>query len=305
MLRLASAAALALSFAALSTPDPAAQADDDFQPLRTWDAAAGTARVRASDDSLVLDAGRIHSQTIYADVVFRFDYRLATAAARGSLFTRGSFDAAGRLRGYTVALDTGTGRGQLGAAHHVLHEERYDPPAAPVAPGRWVACEMRVEGDRLTVSLDGVLVAIADRLDARSGFLGFTASDAGGLELRNMRVAPLPATTGPFERTVSAESPGVTKPTLLRSTSPMYPPEMMRQRITGTVYLEVVIDAEGRITHSRVRRTPHPDLGVAAMACVRQWRFGPATKDGAPIPVVATVDVSFTLEGPPRPPKAG
>jgi TonB family protein len=304
MLRLSLVAALALAFAAVPARKAAAQAEGEFQPLRAWDAVSSAARTRPSPDSLILDAGSLRSQNLYTDAVFRFEYRLATGDGRGALFVRGAFDEAGRFSGYTVALDSGTGRGQLGAERRVLHEERYDPPSAPVAPGRWVACEVRLEGDRLTVSLDDVLVAIADRLDEQPGLLGFTAAGSGGLELRNVRVALVDPTTGPFGSAVSAEAPGVTKPTLVRRTTPTYPEAMVRERISGIVQLEVVIGPDGRIVHTRITATPHRDLGVAAVECVRQWRFTPATKDGAPVPVVATVDVAFDLKGRPGRPAA-
>ena len=74
----------------------------------------------------------------------------------------------------------------------------------------------------------------------------------------------------------------------------------MRERISGVVQLEVVIGTDGRIIHTRVKVAPHRDLGVAAVECVRRWRFTPGTKDGVPVPVVATIDVSFDLEGAPR-----
>jgi len=300
MLRLSLAAAAVVALAALSAANAGAQTESDFQPLRAWDAVSSAARMRPSPDSLVLDAGSIRSQSLYTDVVFRFEYRFATGGGRGALFVRGGFDEAGRLRGYTVALDTSTGRGQLGAERRVLHEERYDPPSAPVAPGQWVACDVRLAAGRLTVSLDGALVAVADRLDEEAGALGFTVTGAGGLELRNLRVARVSPTADPFESAVSAEAPGVTKPTLLRRTTPTFPQAMVRERISGIVQLEVVIDTDGRIVHTRIKAAPHPDLGVAAVECVRQWRFTPATKDGAPVSVVATVDVSFDLKGAPR-----
>jgi protein TonB len=37
----------------------------------------------------------------------------------------------------------------------------------------------------------------------------------------------------------------------------------------------------------------------AALAAVRQWRFTPATKNGAAVPVVASVEVNFSLESKP------
>ncbi|MEO8522728.1 MAG: energy transducer TonB [Acidobacteriota bacterium] len=39
----------------------------------------------------------------------------------------------------------------------------------------------------------------------------------------------------------------------------------------------------------------HPDFAIAAVDAVRQWRFSPTLLNGAPVDVVMTVTVSFSL----------
>ena len=43
-------------------------------------------------------------------------------------------------------------------------------------------------------------------------------------------------------------------------------------------------------------RGAHPDFAQAAVDAVRQWRFEPTLLNGAPIEVVMTVSVDFSLE---------
>ena len=37
-------------------------------------------------------------------------------------------------------------------------------------------------------------------------------------------------------------------------------------------------------------------LDEAALECVRQWRYEPTLLNGAPVPVIMTVTVNFTLD---------
>jgi TonB family protein len=285
-------------------PEPArAQEDADFQLLRDWEAVSGAARTEATKDTLLLESGTIQTRAVYAHFVLRFEYRLPRAESGGMLYVRSRFEDAG-VRGYGVALDGSAGRGQLSAEAQLLHEVRVPAPSTVIPPSQWVACEVRAVGSRLTVTLDGVVVGQAYRLDAVDGRVAFRATGRGGVELRGMRVAALPAPPpepepepDPFPTgLLSADSPGVKPPKAWHRARPVYPSSAFEARIAGIVELEIVIDEDGRPTHFRVKSAPHPDLGVAAIECARMWRFSPATKDKTPIAVVATMDVEFKLK---------
>ncbi len=78
--------------------------------------------------------------------------------------------------------------------------------------------------------------------------------------------------------------------------TPTYPANGSHSaRVEGVVILEAVIDAEGRVESVRVLRSI-PLLDQAAMDAVRQWRFTPTRLNGAPVPIVMTVTVNFTLK---------
>jgi TonB family protein len=69
----------------------------------------------------------------------------------------------------------------------------------------------------------------------------------------------------------------------------------MRDQVKGLVLLNLVIGADGRPGDIRVVRSPHPDLTRQAITCVREWLFKPATQDGAPVAIMATVEVTFHI----------
>lgn len=270
-----------------------AQADADFTVIRDW-TPAGEVESRAVADTLLLSAGSIHTASQYGDFVFRFDYRPPAPGASASLLLRVHDGEDGSPREYAVALGGQSG-GQLSAQGMLLHETRGTFLTSAAARADWTSCEVRVDNGHLTVRLDGAVVAQAERLEKPGGRIGFRAGP-GGIELRRMRVAVLAKPVSTFHSELpSAESPGIQKPTLKKQATPVYPEKAKRAGITGTVLLEIVILPEGVAGDINVAYAPHPDLIEPSIVCVRKWRFEPARKDGAPLAVTATVEVSFTL----------
>lgn len=288
MRRLIVAAAIALTAGA----PPSAQADADFHVIRDWDADESKAEPTA--DTLRLLSGAIWSPNAYNDFVFRFDYRPLTATGRGTLRLRATV--IGRdVRSYEVALDHGAERGRLDGARQTLHELAFtrSQPIADIAT--WVAVEVRAEQDRLTISLDGIPVATADRTEMFYGTIGFGTS-RGGLELRGMRVATLNAPSPLDPGLPRAGAPGVTTPQVVRRAYPSYSRAAMKARAQGVAKVEFVINADGSPGAVRVLEAPHPDLALASIDCVRKWLFTPPLKDGIPAAIVATMDLSFKLK---------
>lgn len=73
-------------------------------------------------------------------------------------------------------------------------------------------------------------------------------------------------------------------------------PEVARQAgVTGVVILEVTIGADGTVTDARILRSI-PLLDKAALDAVRQWRYEPTLRNGAPVPVILTVTVAFEVK---------
>jgi len=83
-------------------------------------------------------------------------------------------------------------------------------------------------------------------------------------------------------------------PRLLEQTRPEYPHPAFVKRVQGTVLLEIVIGRSGRVEQARVIESV-PALDAAAIACVRQWRFEPAVKDGRPVASLARTPIHFWI----------
>ena len=88
---------------------------------------------------------------------------------------------------------------------------------------------------------------------------------------------------------------GVSAPVLVKEVKPQYTPEAMRARVQGIVALECVVQPDGTIGDVDVTKSLDAGLDEEAIKAVRQWRFEPGKKDGKPVPVRVTLEMTFTL----------
>jgi TonB family protein len=93
---------------------------------------------------------------------------------------------------------------------------------------------------------------------------------------------------------------GVSVPVVVSKRNPWYTPEARIAHIQGTVLLRMVIGADGIPRDVVVARSLDPGLDREAITAVKAWRFRPGMKDGKPVAVLVTVEVSFRLRD--RPP---
>jgi TonB family protein len=88
---------------------------------------------------------------------------------------------------------------------------------------------------------------------------------------------------------------GVSAPALLTKVEPEYSEEARKAKHQGTVVLYVEVDAAGRPHNIKVVRSLGLGLDEKAMEAVAKWKFKPGLKDGRPVTVAATVEVTFRL----------
>ncbi|MDH5706046.1 MAG: TonB family protein [Candidatus Aminicenantes bacterium] len=84
-------------------------------------------------------------------------------------------------------------------------------------------------------------------------------------------------------------------PTPIRRIKPIYPEKCKKEKIEGTVVLEIKIDAEGNVIDAKILKSVHPDIDKAAMEAIKKWKYKPVLKDGKPVPVVFAVTINFWL----------
>ena len=88
----------------------------------------------------------------------------------------------------------------------------------------------------------------------------------------------------------------VSAPRLIKEVKPKYTSEALANSIQGTVVLEVIVAADGCASQIRiVRSLDAGGLDEEAVAAVAQWRFEPGRLGAAPVDVLVTIMLDFTI----------
>src|SRR5581483_6261814 len=88
---------------------------------------------------------------------------------------------------------------------------------------------------------------------------------------------------------------GVSAPRPIFSPDPEYSEEARHAKYQGTVILYVIVGPDGKPHDVRVMRSLGMGLDEKAIDTVKTWRFDPARKNGQPVAVQISVEVTFRL----------
>jgi TonB family protein len=100
-----------------------------------------------------------------------------------------------------------------------------------------------------------------------------------------------------FGDTARAGWPNVTTPIPITQVKPQYTSNAMRAKVQGAVRLECIVLADGTVGDVRLVRSLDGLHGLdeEAVAAAKKWRFKPGMMNGKPVPVIVTIELSFTL----------
>ena len=89
----------------------------------------------------------------------------------------------------------------------------------------------------------------------------------------------------------------VTCPRVLHEVRPAYTQDAMRAKIQGSVVLEIIVRPDGSVGNVQVIRSLDHNFGLdeQAVSAAKRWRFAPGTRNGEPVPVVMTIELTFTF----------
>lgn len=86
-------------------------------------------------------------------------------------------------------------------------------------------------------------------------------------------------------------------PEIIKQVDPTYPPEAVVGKIQGKVFIQLFVDANGKVTQSKVAKSSGSTLlDDAALEAGRKYEFKPARQGGQPVAVWVSMPVVFTLE---------
>ena len=90
--------------------------------------------------------------------------------------------------------------------------------------------------------------------------------------------------------------PGVKPPRIIQRIEPTYSSQARDAGVQGTVLFELVVDEHGKPTDITIISPLGFGLDERAHAAIEQWTFQPATKDGQPVKIRATIEVTFQFQ---------
>ncbi len=90
---------------------------------------------------------------------------------------------------------------------------------------------------------------------------------------------------------------GIVNPVLIHEQKPEYTADAMRAKLQGTVELEAVIMADGKVGEVRVLKSLDRAFGLdeKAIEAAKKWTFKPGTRQGVPVAVIVVIQMDFTL----------
>jgi TonB family protein len=91
---------------------------------------------------------------------------------------------------------------------------------------------------------------------------------------------------------------GLTAPKAVKEVKPKYTADAMKAKIQGVVTVECVVKTDGTVGDVRVVKSLDTTHGLdnEAVKVAKQWVFKPGLKDGKAVPVVVSLDFTFTLK---------
>lgn len=162
-----------------------------------------------------------------------------------------------------------------------------------------LAMEMTIDAPPDISLIDRNLPNIGDPLSKLSGFSGGTG---GPLGIGNGKGTGIGDKRGPgagdgdsIVGSVYGPGKGITLPVVIHKVEPEFSEEARKAHYSGSVLIRVDVDAMGNPRNIRIIRSVGMGLDDRAVEAVSKWRFKPGTKDGKPVAVQATIDVSFRL----------
>jgi TonB family protein len=136
------------------------------------------------------------------------------------------------------------------------------------------------------------------RLDCKSLALQATTPVSGGVGGSGEQTGLTKDTQGTPPTRIRIGG-NVQKAKLIERVQPKYPEDALKDRITGTVLLHIIVERDGPVKHVEVV-SGHPLLVQAAVDAVTQWKYQPTLLNGEPVEVDTTLDVMFVLNGVPK-----
>jgi len=164
------------------------------------------------------------------------------------------------------------------------------PPEQLVIPAQTMAAAQ--------VELPGVIAPSAPVTESQGSGTGGGAGSGSGTGIGPGQGSGLgPGSGGGTGGGVYRPGAGITLPVVLSEKKPAYTADAMRAKVQGSVWLECIVMPDGSVGEVKVTRSLDPIFGLdqEAIKAAKMWRFRPGMRQGEAVPVIITIELTFTL----------
>jgi TonB family protein len=199
-------------------------------------------------------------------------------------------DATGSPR--NIAFEEGAGSGLDELAYKILSADRFKPAAHENTPVTVpMEDEIKLEGcpngTKRSTGDDAAEIGLAEQPKQKLIRMPLSQEE--------LEFASFPGAPGVFRGQTGKSEGSVSAPMPLNSVEAAYSDEARSKGVNGACFISLVVDANGMPRNLRVIRPLGYGLDQKALEAARKYRFKPAMRKGAPIPVMITVEVNFRL----------
>ncbi len=85
------------------------------------------------------------------------------------------------------------------------------------------------------------------------------------------------------------------RPEAVTQVAPLYPAELRKSKIEGSVTLVFVLGEDGRVEEPRVENSSRPEFEKPTLEAIRKWRFRPGVKGGQPVRTYIRIPMRFRV----------
>jgi protein TonB len=86
------------------------------------------------------------------------------------------------------------------------------------------------------------------------------------------------------------------KPAATFQPQPIYPPDLRRNGITGSVTVRFIVDSQGRVIDASVVESAEHEFDENCLQAMLRWKFRPGKRSGRPVSFRAEETFRFTLD---------
>ena len=173
---------------------------------------------------------------------------------------------------------------------------RNDHPKLAVAPTVVIPPDIKIPNNNMPNLGDPMTTVKGPASNGNGAAGGIGSGKSGGIG-SGTGAGMGPGQGGGYGGGVMRVGNGVTPPVAVYTVDPDFSPEARRAHYSGTVAVQIVVDANGLPKDPRVVRPLGMGLDEKALEAVKQYRFKPAMYQGRPVPVAMVVDVDFNIFG--------